>query len=1159
MMQHVSINVLHFIMPGYEQARGSMLAGETIQHFLERSEWKFKTPTICILNGEPVLRSAWATTIVLSGDNIHFLSKPWGGGGQGGSSKQMQTLGIVAMIALAAFAPMIAVGLNSTLALGLGTAGLSLLKAGIVLGGALLVSTFLTPKPGGQPDPDTSNPDQVYSLSAAGNVAKPLGVIPVGYGKEKVFPDYGAQPWGEYKGDDMYLNVLLALGMGKYQIHKTYVDDTILSNDGVDDIRFDDVEIVQYDPGEPVTLFPVNVVTSEEVSGQELPDPDDIEFIGGFVANDAGTLAIQLAVDYAFPAGLFSTNAAGNTRRAAVTVVAEYRPVNAVGNPIGDWANLFTKTHDINQRKPKRYSEKVAVAPGRYEVRFGRTNKPSDDPAEKVDAVAWMGLRAFLQGPISYENVTMIAIRMKASEQLSESSAKKFGVLRTRILPVWNTGTMTMVETPTQNPAWAFYDAAVNTVYGAKRPPSKIDFQGILDLAAGATARGDTFNYTFTASVPVPQAFDTILKTTRTKHRWAGDVLTLVRDEWRPVPSMMLTDRQIVRNSLSIDYIFNDEEASDCVVLEYLDETTWSPQEVQYPPNSVGFTAEKPARIRLDGITNRQHAKREAAFFYFQSYYRRTKVTLDTEHDGRILSFGSVITVQSELPQEWGASGAVTDLTTNILTLHPAPVWAPSGTHYINLRSMAGKPLGPIRVTKGVTDDKAVLNVLDLADAEAQLGKTITEVLDRPDGTEDPSFDFGVGTKVSKRCIVLKGRPNGDNVTLELVVDLEAVHEGILADIPPVPSIPPVQNPKKPVIQGLLANFRQGVMEPMLDASWWPAKGARFYVADVSYDEGVTWTNIYEGIAASFSKVVDRSDLRLRVQGVGELVGAYTIKDVLVPNIKLSKGTVTPESFAAGLHNWVMVELSDLDARIEALRRQSAWNAADLDAHTLLQKYEIKSLITKRINSVQAQIANIQDINLDAVTGQITAINAQIVTLQNDITGIEAAVVDIQQIIDDQNGTISALSASIVSLQNSVTGMQASISTVSNLVSTINGKLTATWQVKLDVNGYVSGIQAFNDGSTTAFVIRTDIFKIVTPGGATPFSVFTTGTVAGATKVVIRGDMIADGLITAAKINVGTLTAITANFGTATVSGKLSSANGKMVIDFNNNRIEGYD
>jgi sulfur carrier protein ThiS len=1078
------VSVKHMVLPGYEQARSAMLCGETIQHFIDRSEWKFSSPTICVLNGEPVLRSAWATTIVLESDQVGFLSKPWGGGQKG---KMGQIIGLVAVIALSAFAPWAAVGLSSVLGLGLGAMGLKLLAGLLVLGGSLLISTLMKPKAGGQPeDAAEGQVDQVYSLSASGNTAKPLGTIPVDYGKLKKFPDYAAQPWAEFIGQDQYANLLLSLGHGSYHIHKYYIDDTVLwdEDDGYNP-SYGDVQIEQYEPEEPVTLFPVNVINAEEVAGQEL----GAAYVGGFVTTGAGLVTTDIAVDIAFPAGLFAVETDeksdnyGKLKPTGVTIYIEHRPVNTLGEPTGDWLLLAFQGYSNASRQPTRYTIKTPVSPGRYEVRVRRDGNSSSS-TDLVDTVQWLGMRSFVQGVNTFPYTSTVAIRIKAGAQLSQASAARFGVLATRILPIWDGDNF--VEEPTQNPLWAFYDAAVNTTYGARRPPSKVDFQTIVAAAAAADARGDTFNYSFSSPTVVPKAFDTILAVVRSKHKWSGDVLTIVRDEWRAVPQMLITDRQIVRGTVALDYIFNDEETSDAVIMEYLDESTWEAADVQYPPNTIEFNAELPARIRLDGITNREHATREAAFFYLQAFHRRIKVSFDTEHDGRILSLGSVIRVQTNLPQTWGSSGEVVSINGLELILSPAPEWQDVGQHYLVVRTKTGKPFGPLKVSEGVTPDIAVLDAEDLALVEDQFNLTMAEVLERMDGAEEASFAFGIGSNISKQVIVLRGIPRDDMVTLECVVDYEVVHSTSLEEVPQLPTAPLTRDPRSPLIVQLIASFRQGVAEPILDASWWPAAGAEFYVADVSYDSGTTWSRVYEGNAPNFSQVVGRAALRLRVAGVGALHGPFSEVNVTAPTIVIAPGTVAPSSLTAGLNDYVTAELKKVSDSVRSFRQIIASLAADQDAANFLDKKTLRNGIYLQAGGLVGQVEEVMD-----------------------------------------------------------------------LVATIDGKLIGSWRVAIDINGYVSGIEAYNDGATSAFVVTTDAFQVASPGvlGGDPVPLFTVSNVGGVPSIVLLDTVIADGTITTEKMSVNELTAITANFGNAIVSGSIKSQNELIEFDFDNNQL----
>ena len=58
------------------------------------------------------------------------------------------------------------------------------------------------------------------------------------------------------------------------------------------------------------------------------------------------------------------------------------------------------------------------------------------------------------------------------------------------------------------------------------------------------------------------------------------------------------------------------------------------------------------------------------------------------------------------------------------------------------------------------------------------------------------------------------------------------------------------------------------------------------------------------------------------------------------------------------------------------------------------------------------------------------------------------------------------------------------------------------------------------------------------------------GTIGGVARITIRGDMYADGTITASKLNVAELSSITANIGVVT-AGELNAQNGTMQINLN--------
>ncbi|MES2030834.1 MAG: host specificity factor TipJ family phage tail protein [Pseudomonadota bacterium] len=1127
--------VLHVVMPGCEVARAEIKPRETISAFLRRTGWASKDrqygwqfkkglPTVLEVNGEPVLRKFWTSTRIAANDNVRFVSYPLGGQGNG----VKQVIGLVALVAVSAFALWAGPAL-----FGAGTFGALATTAAIGIGGSLLINALTAPKAGATNAPSATQ-DQIYSVSAQGNTAKLGQPLPVWYGRLKNFPDFAATPWGEFVGNDQYLNVLLSVGMGSFDYETIFVSDTPMwtAADGVLP-SFSTAQVEFYEPGAPVTLFPVSVVQSDEVSGQQLPDgagtfggqyePPSAQtpgaWLGGFIVNASGTQVQSIAIDYVLPGGCFTVNTdsddpnRNNIGSAIVGIGAEICPVNDAGAPIGSYSTLFQVQRSYASTGPIRDSIKVDVGDGRYLVRFRRLDAalPSQQGSNQV---VWAGLRGFLKGTNTFPDVSTIAIRIKASE--STQGSYKFGVLATRKLPVWN-GSI-FVTQASRNPGWAFLDAVSNAQYGSGLSLAKVDFNTLVSFAANCDTRGDTFDYSFTAATAVPEAFDKILTSARARHFWLGDVVSVVRDEWRDVPAMLLTDREIVRDSTQVTFTMLGDEDPDAVVVEYVDEDTWRPALVQYPPDDQFFTATHAEVKRLDGIVQRDQAFRECAFYYLQSIYRRENVQIGTEYEGRAITFGSVLRVQSELPMAYGYGGAVVGSADTALTLNPAPVWD-TGPFYVRLRRPDGKWFGPVVVTMGASASIANLDATDLASVQTAQGIVLADVLAREAGGEDPSFEFGTAESQSKLCVVLNGTPNGDTCTLNLVVDDIRVHNTDLGSPPALPSSQFPTNANVPLLIGLNATFGQGTAEPKLEASWFPSPGALYYVADISFDGGNSWQQVYEGQDNKFSQVVTLAALRLRVQAVSATVaGPYSSVDLSAPTIVVASQTVALSSLVAGLKDQVTTisaglqdQLSAINANFDVIKNELSRNWND--------KKEVRGQVSSQFDQAYAAITEVQTTAVDT----------------------EAALADLT----------TSVTATFGSLTSQVT-------VNSSAIAQLNGYAAARYSVTLSVDGYASGFTLINGGTgVTSFTVLADKFQVALPGfaGGAVAPVFTISTVGGAPKLVFRGDMIGDGSITVGKMNVGTLSSITANIGTVT-AGVIRSPDSKMIIDLNNSRIE---
>lgn len=264
---------------------GPIEPGRSLQDLYESLALPVCVPVICIRNGEPVLRKdrGWELTIAEEGDRIVFAPLPQKDG-------LKMALGIAALIAAVTVAPWAAQTgfflLGGTgLAGGIATTAVTL---GLALGGQLLVNVLLPNKtdPGLQAAA-SSGASPTYSIGASNNQARLFQPIPKQYGRMKMVPDLAAQPYARFVGNEQYLHQLLCQGLGTYTVEQLRLGDIVAwdASAGGGTRRLSDLDIQFCAPGEKVTLFRTNVVTSSEVSGQEIRNFS----IGGavtFVSNE---------------------------------------------------------------------------------------------------------------------------------------------------------------------------------------------------------------------------------------------------------------------------------------------------------------------------------------------------------------------------------------------------------------------------------------------------------------------------------------------------------------------------------------------------------------------------------------------------------------------------------------------------------------------------------------------------------------------------------------------------------------------------------------------------------------------------------------------------------------------------------------------------------
>jgi predicted phage tail protein len=814
---------------------------------------RLMSPFIISVNGKVVLQKHWGYKI-RDNDLVIIQHLPKGGGGS-------NPLKIVAMLAIvvASFYTGGAAGAA------FGTVWGSVASAAVMIGGSMLLNMMFKPPSASLSGLGSSgSASPTYSLSAQGNRARVLESIPVLYGREKITPDYAAAPYAEMQGSDQYLYQLFMLSQGEVSIEKIMIGDTDISS-------YEGVQTEIINPYQPVTLFPTNVVTSTEVASQQLKAPDDGGgYIGPFVASAANTTSNYIAVDISIPGGLFRIDDAGKTQPAQVRYIFEMQQINAQGGTIGGWQTIVDNTVNSSSRDAVRLTHKVQVAPARYQVRGQRMTVKGS--TQTSDALYWDGLKAFLNAPTNYGNCTMLAIVMKATNQLSSASSHNINVIATRKLKTWDpVNGWSLSTTPSVNPAWAAADMLKDPTYGRGMTDSQFNLQRLYQLAQTFDQRNDKFNYYYDTQVQLWEALKLCLKVARTIPIYYAGMIEFVRNEPQTIPKQMFQPDNMIANSFTATYSFAEVDTPDFVRIQFRNETTFQNDSVDCI--LPGGTANKPADIQLPGCTNREQAWREGITMAAINQLQRRVINFSTELEGLLPGYNDLCQLSHD-SVGWAESGRVTSLNpaTGMVQLSRPVSFNPGETHVIAFRRRDGSPDGPYTVIPAPNSDPTEIIIT---------GKTsvqLSQIYISDTSHDEPTmFQFGAQTRAGLLAVMSSAQPQGDGTVTLSFVNYDAnvfaaENGGVIPAPPPVSTLP--KPPQLPIIDKVSLEYTYAVGQQTIVCT--PANGASYYEYQASPDNGTTWIKLGNDTNPQLNVALNVGTWLIRVRAIGALAGPWT-------------------------------------------------------------------------------------------------------------------------------------------------------------------------------------------------------------------------------------------------------------------------------------------
>lgn len=710
---------------------------------------------------------------------------------------------------------------------------------------------------------DTPEPDPVFDLKGQKNQIRLGSPIEDGYGRVRLWPSYATKAYNQYYGNDQFQFQLLCLGHGSWDVDTVFIEDTVIT-------QFQEVQYEIYQPGQQVTLFPDNVETSVEVGQIELFGPNETEYqghSGPFVANAVNTLTNHLEVDVVLPRGLYFSNDDGGLNSVNAQALFEYREIDNSGNPVGagTWQTLSNFSRTLATNTPQRYTLQIDVPQGRYEVRAIRIDN-ANTSHRAGDTIEWVGLRAFLPSTRDYGDVTMLAVRARATNNLNDTASNRINVVATRKLPIYNSGTNTLAAVDdtanravSRSPIWAMVNI-LRASYGGALDDRFLDLSFFAAEAAIAEANNIYFDWIYDQRSTVWEAVKLPCFVNRATPMLNGSRVSFVRDKPQTLPTFFINPENTVSNSFAIEKKLFDIQENDGLEVEYVEPSSWKPEVVVcLLPGQLG---NNPKRIKLQGVADRQRAFDLGMYLWYKESNERDQVTVKTGMEGYIPTYGDIGRFGSDIPR-WGQNGFVKSIVGNVVTLSEDVTFTEGQTHQMAIRGKVGQDLGPFTVTAG-----------DAANQVLVVGTIPNDQVFFDFQNEPPYFIFGVSNFVGKVCRVVNLSPQeGGEVTIKAIVDDQGRHADF-GDAPALNVDPtPPTIPDAPIVPSVTVEPVPNSIS-LVTVSWEPAFGATSYILQRSSD-GVDWVDVDTIFQTNYSLPVTPGTLYVRVAGVNVGIGPF--------------------------------------------------------------------------------------------------------------------------------------------------------------------------------------------------------------------------------------------------------------------------------------------
>ncbi len=300
--------------------------GETLRELLLRQGFDAGQEIVILLNDRLLTVAEWDSVCPQPDDLITVQAVVSGGGDDDGGSNVGQIVATIVVIAVAYFTGVYvggewaAAGMAAETGISAGAVQ-AVVGAAVTMAGNMVVGALFKPSGRGLSAANgLGDTSPTYSLSGGSNSLRPYEPMPVVFGSHRFFPDYGAKPFTEYRGEDQYLYQLFNFGLSDLELSDFRIGETALGD-------YTDVQQIWSDADGQLPDFPGNV---DSIAGGVLVRG------AAWTQRTSGTATTRLAVDIDSQAYYSSGR---DYTPVTVVIEAQYAPTGT-----GTWTAMADRT-----------------------------------------------------------------------------------------------------------------------------------------------------------------------------------------------------------------------------------------------------------------------------------------------------------------------------------------------------------------------------------------------------------------------------------------------------------------------------------------------------------------------------------------------------------------------------------------------------------------------------------------------------------------------------------------------------------------------------------------------------------------------------------------------------------------------------------------------